>query len=629
MPPESAEPGKFRVNRAPWVRDICDAVANPLYTEVITVQGSQTSKTETLLNTIGWQMDYRRKPALYFAPTEDNAKAISERMLKMFLAVPSLCDGLPRKNATKPSVQYHIYGIRCGLGWGGSKTQVASHPAELTVFDELDRTADIPGEGSPWQLVKARNTTYPGGCQIGASSPTLGLIEDYKHPETGLIHWRYSEKVVSLSWQLWQEGTRAEFMLPCPECGVYFAPKIKLLYIPSKSTPSQAAKEVRLICPHCGGLIHPHHQNEMIDHGLMISPGQHVLEGKVIGEKPITSIASFHINGLCSRWVSWSKRTFELTRVRQTGQQGRIQAFVNTEGGECYWVQGKAPLWEEVAQLAIDSDYRMGEIPARVQTLTAGVDVQGNRLVVVVMGWALVENELEGWVIDYDEVFGNTAENEVWAAFSEKYLGEIFNGFKLTEVGVDSGFNPSAKNKEANDENHTNRNIIYEFCRAEWQVIPTKGSPRPMAKPYYCSTVDVNHRGKNDLHGLSLWTMDTDFYKKWLYATLKRERDKAGCWHFPVDTPEKFFKELTAEQLAADGTWITTKDNHVLDAAVINLFLTQKNKFKTILPSIPLDAERKEVKPAYKSPEPIKDTVQNTPVIQRRSVVRGGLEGWD
>lgn len=589
LPLSSAEPGRMMSKRAPWTRAITEAIIDPRYKEVIAVQGSQTSKTDgVLLNTLGWQMDYRRKPALFYAPTEDNANAISDRMKNMFLGVESIAAALDRKRLSKH--EFFIYGVRCGIGWAGSESQVASHPAELVVFDELDRISDLVRDGNPWQLTKVRNSTYPSGTQVGTSSPTIGLIEDERHPITGLIHWKIAseEHLNSLAWELWQEGTRGEFMLPCPDCGSYFAPKAKLLYIPEDADANQASDAVRMICPHCGVLIHHKHQNEMIDKGLMICPGQSVKEGKVVGNKPTTLVASFHVNGLCSRWVSWSKRAYELVRVKKTKNTGRIQAVYNTEFGECYWVEPfRSNKWNSLHKLC-SARYELGEIPPEVKILTTGVDVQHDRLVVVTYGWSANQGKLDTYLVEYEELFGNTGEPEVWEMLRQKYVDKPFTKeMFISEIGIDTGFNPSQT--VANKGKSVSRNIVYHFCRVTPRCVAIKGSSRPMAKPYHSNLVDEDNRGRVRTYGLRLWQLDTGFFKHEIFAKLSRTQQRerhSGIWHFAQNTPDKFFKELTAEEYGKDGKWTATGENHVLDATVICFFLAEKLQIKQLAATV-------------------------------------------
>jgi len=612
----------MRANRAPWTIHITEAVINPKYKEVISVQGSQTSKTDgVLLNTIGWQMHYRHKPAIYYAPTEDNAASISMRMERMFQSVPELWEAIDHRRKSK--FEMTVYGIDLKLGWGGSKTKVASYPAELVCFDELDRIEDIPGEGNPWQLTKIRRATYPNKKQLGASSPTLGMVEEFTHPETGLIHWRVQDdklKLKSLSWQLWQEGTRGEFMLPCPHCGEYFAPKMKLIWFNQTGTPAQAAKEMHLRCPHCDSLIGQEHQDRMIDRGQVVCPGQTVENGELKGEPPDSSVASFHVHGLCSRWVTWAERTFEYVRLLHLGDEGRLQSYINTEMGECYWPKGEAPEWQTVMELSVGSGYRLRQVPAPVQRINVCVDVQKNRLVCTMGGWSKRRDQLEFWLLDYTELYGNTAEQEVWDALREAYLlyGIGDGNWTAYEMAIDSGYNPSKAGERASN---VNRNIIYDFCLDNAKAVPTKGASRQLARPFRRTTVEYTRRGSRlKKNGLGLYELDTDFFKREVYARLRRPTDKPGRWHFPEfghqPLAEKFFQELCSEQLTEDGKWLQVAENHVLDTIVMHLFLAEKQDLRKVLRE---SAGTQSPKTADSRPAPSSG---------RRKVQNDAPEGW-
>ena len=612
------------------MRDITEAVTDPRYPEVIAVQGSQTGKTlGVLIASALRQMHYRHKPCLLFEPTEDLADAISDRLLKGIESVPELAEGLDRRRKTKH--EFWIYSVRLGLGWGGSASQTASHPAELILFDELDRLREN-SEGNPWQQTKARKSTYALGTHVGASSPTLGMIDDEMHPETGLIHWRYQnekEKVLSLTWQLWQEGTRGEFMLPCPECHTYFAPKSKLLLatLPEDASPEYALQHAGLACPHCGSHIEQRWQQSMINKGKTLCPGQNIENNLVVGNKPNTRIASFHVNGLCSPWESWGSRAFELVRVMRANDKPRIQVVINTEYGECYGEQGEAPQWESVKQIKEGSGYRMGTLPERVQLLTCGVDVQMNRLVAVVMGWAMIDGQLEAWLIQYEELFGRTAFDEVWNDFADNYLHKdigLGNQMLVSRIGIDSGFNPSNTGRSAED--NVNRNIIYDFCKDnKLRVVATKGASRQLIYPFRRSLMEENKAGRKLKRGFTLYELDTDYMKREIYARLNWPIDKPGRWHFPENTPDQFFQELTAEQLTEDGRWVKTGENHVLDAVVINYFLALRLKLRERLPNQITSTGNVSSREDGKTPEP--KHKKAAPKRTRRVQSEGG-EDW-
>ena len=576
LPITSSEPGPFRPERTPWVVPICAAIADYRYNEVVAVMGSQLGKTDgVILNAVGWRFDDNPIPTLIYLPTQKAAESLSkDRINKMLRSLPDIWSTLDKK--TNKISEKFIKGVRLGMGWV-SKTEVASHPAGMVFFDEVDRIAPIKGEGDPYELTRVRGSSYPNFTQVSTSSPTVGDVTDEQHSSTGLFHWKVSSNVKSRSWLLWQSGTRHEFMLPCPHCGQYFSPKLSLLYYPDSGSIEE---ETKLRCPHCAVLIEQHHKHDMTAMGLMISPGQWVDNGCIKGEPLTSKTYSAWVSGLCSPWVSWGQRAVEYSRAVEDGEHAIIQSIVNTRFGELFTLKGESPAWELVSSLKTASNYRIGTIPDEVQFLTTGVDVQSNRLVVVVMGWTLNDGQREGYLIEYVELFGNTAYDDVWTQLEDEFIyREFAGGRSIIETGIDSGFNPSkfARSKFARSENK-DRNIIYDFCRRNrMKVVPTKGNNRPMLQEYAMKHIDVHVSGKTNKAGLTLYLVNQSEIKKTIYKRLEWDLKRPGHWHFPSDTPDQFFQQLTAEELI-DGEWRQTGENHVLDCVVINYFLVLKHR---------------------------------------------------
>lgn len=581
----------MRSERAPWTREITEAIMSTRYREIVCIMGSQTSKTDGVqLNTIGWQLHYRHKPILFYAPTEKNAKAISARCQKMITLIPELYAGLDL--AHDNVFEKFVFGTRLGFGWAGSKTEVASHPAEVVLADEIDRYEEIPGEGSAWQLMKVRISTYPSGKQVGTTSPTVGVFTEYQHPVTGLFHIdlraderdKSSTEGLSLSGQLFIRGTRQEFMVPCPHCHLFFALKSRLLWWPLDADPDEIEKQSTIVCPHCAKHIPQHFQNSLVDQGRMIAPGQTVVDGQVVGDVPRNRIASYHVNGLNSRWKTWGERALALANALKSNNKGMIRATLNTEFGEWYAEDVDEVIdWQPLAEKR-RAGWHMGTVPEGVEMLTAFFDVQLTRLIYVVCGWSEREGELETHLIDCGQIEGNTFYSSVWIQL-DAFLRKEFDGRKIRIAGIDSGFNPSkskvARNtQKLNNEVYQPRNIIYDFVRKNpFRIVMTKGTSHAMLRPYTKSLVDVHITGRVK-KGLDLWVLDTDYYKTEVYAKLNWPLGQPGEWHYPVDTPDEFFKQLASERKNADGQWIADGENHFLDCMVGNLFLSELLGFK-------------------------------------------------
>lgn len=522
------------------MRPIMQAVAAHQFRRVVMVMGAQLAKTEGLLNVMGHRLDDDPCPVLYISPTQRQAESISrDRLMKMVRSTPSLWAKLSKGQSNKIGEKW-ISGVRLGFGWAGSATELSSHPAGLVLVDERDRmTSDTGGEGDPVSLAEARTATFPDGKVVVCSTPTL---------EGG-----------SPIWSLFEEGTQHRWAWPCPDCGGYFVPRFELLRWPEDATPHQALRRTRLACPECGSELEDVHRSEMNRQGLFLAPGQSVVDGEIVGAAPESDTASFWVSGLASPWRTWGQRAKAFLEAKRSRTPGRIQAVINTQLGELYKLEGEAPDWQQVAELR--GGYASGSVPEGVHLLTAGVDVQKDRLVYVVRGWGA---NSESWLVEAGELWGETQHGPVWDRLAQ-LLTRDFQGLQIRRMFVDSGYNPGGSD-----------NMIYVFCRRHRSTaFPCKGHDRA-DKPLKAAQIDVTAHGKVIKGGLQLWHLDSDYFKSWVHARIEWPPGEPGAFHLPMDASEDYCKQLVAESrlVLASGRvqWIRTrKDNHYLDCEALNV----------------------------------------------------------
>lgn len=535
---------------------IMSAMADPRYRRVVAVLASQMGKTEGFWNVIGWRLDDDPTPILYVAPTQKLAESMSsDRVMKMLRSVPSLWQKLEKGKKNKITEKF-IGGVRLGFAWAGSATELAGHPAGLVLIDERDRmTASAGMEGDPVELAEARTATYPDGKIAVVSTPTDGNVGAERNEQTGVEHWQVTEDIPSPIWRLWQEGTRAEWAVPCPECGDYFVPRLKHLHYPRDAGAPRAAKEARLACVNCGALIESNSMHRMNAAGRYICPGQRVeKDGTITGEAPQSETASFWVSGLCSPWRSFAQRTRSYVSAVKSCDPERIRAVVNTAFGELYSERGEAPPLERVLDLR--SDYRMGDVPGAKVILTAGVDVQKNRLIAEVRAWG---SELSSWVILFEELWGQADQPEVWDRLAD-LLHDDYSGFRIRRMMIDSGYLPDK---------------VYAFCRMyPEQAFASKGHDS-LSIPVRAAKIDVTPRGETRKYSQQLWHIDASYFKAMVHARLNWPQDQPGAWRLPSDIPEEYAKQLLAESrvLLPSGKYVWKrhdKDNHALDCAVLN-----------------------------------------------------------
>ena len=309
------------------------------------------------------------------------------------------------------------------------------------------------------------------------------------------------------------------------------------------------------MCPSCGSEIEDRHRPEMNRQGRYLAPGERVdMDGEIRGETPESDTASFWVSGLCSPWRTWGQRAKALLEAQRSGTPGRVQAIVNTAFGELYQEQGEAPDWKLVAGLR--GGYESGTVPQGVRLITCGVDVQKNRLVYAVRGWGV---QSESWLIEHGELWGETEHPAVWDALGN-LLQRGYGGRQIRSMFVDSGFNTGS---------------VYAFCRRfRGRAFAAKGHDS-MDRPIKLAKVDVTQAGRVIKGGVSLWHLDSDYFKTWVHTRLTWPVGEPGAFHLPSNTTDDYCKQLVAEQRLVKPTgrvlWIKTAvDNHFLDAEALN-----------------------------------------------------------
>lgn len=517
------------------------------------------SKTDgVLLNSIGWKMDDDPQPALYFGPTEKNVKAISKNRLdRMIQGVPSLVEGLAKGKADTV-YEKQINGVRLGLGWAGSPTELASHNAAVVFLDEFDRMGAVKGEGDVYGLARARIVTYPNGKIVVVSTPLEGNISTVVNEVSGLTHWDVAEAddVSSPTWSLWQQGTRCEWAWPCLDCGEYFIPRSELLTWEEGATPRRAMETARLICPRCGSLGEERHKGEMNARARFVSPGQRVVSGgEIVGDRQWNPIASYWVSGLCSPWMTYGNLAFNEVKASRSEDSTQRQTSRNTGFGECFAIVGESPPWDKVRECC--GDYVAGEVHDDVKVLYTGVDVQHDRFVYVVRGFGA---DYVSWLVEYGEINGSTDHAAVWSRLND-LLNSRWGGFRTARAGIDSG-DPSGGRKD----------LVYQFCYTHQpRTIPTKGAGK-MDAPWKATKQDAKIQGRKVKNAIELVRFDTDTAKRWIHSRVRFPGEEPS-WRVPSDVSDDYCKQIVAESrithLNGRVEWKTHGPNHYLDCEVL------------------------------------------------------------
>ena len=125
---------------------------------------------------------------------------------------------------------------------------------------------------------------------------------------------------------------------------------------------------------------------------------------------PFDGIAGFHLNEVYSSWVRLEAMVRTFLSAKDHGDEA-MKTFVNTSLGETWVETGEAPDWQRLYDRR--ESWPAGTVPMGGLFLTAGADVQKDRIEVDVWAWG---RGLESWVqaLQAAGPFGKPGEAVAW-----------------------------------------------------------------------------------------------------------------------------------------------------------------------------------------------------------------------
>ncbi|MFP3615389.1 terminase gpA endonuclease subunit, partial [Paraburkholderia sp. SIMBA_050] len=121
-------------------------------------------------------------------------------------------------------------------------------------------------------------------------------------------------------------------------------------------------------------------------------------------------VAGFRLNELVSpfpgsRLAELVKKRLVAEKALRAGDDTKMRSFVNNTEGRPYRYESDIPEIDLLAERALD--YDVFTVPAGALVLTAGIDVQHDRIAIVLRAWGRGE---ESWLVLWDEIYGNVLE---------------------------------------------------------------------------------------------------------------------------------------------------------------------------------------------------------------------------
>ena len=487
-----------------------DAVSDPAVDEVVIKSSAQVGKTLVLKSILGYHVHQDPAPMLMVLPTLELAEAFSkDRLAPMVRDTPVLRGRIadPRARDSGNTLLHKRFpGGHITLAGANSPASLASRPIRVVLCDEVDKYPASAGtEGDPVSLARKRATTFWNRRIVLVSTPT-----------------RKGFSRIGLSYEA---SDQRRYLVPCPHCDHFHVLKWDGVRY-GEAHPEAAT----MVCPECG------------EHYRDADKPRMLARGKWVAAKPFRGIAGFHLNELYSPWLTFGDvaKSYEAAKDHPE----LLKVWFNTSLGEEYEEPGEAPEWQRLYDKR--ERYESNKIPAAVVMLTAGVDVQGDRLELEIRGWCPGKVSYQ---IDYRVILGdtsNTGGDGPWSELAriisvEHWEHEAGPTMGLRFTAIDSGYRTST---------------VYDFCRRFplTKVAPVKGRDELKFVVSPPRALDRRRDGKPAVRGTKLYGVGTSVVKSEIYGWLRLDLAEDGSappgyCHFNEDRDQQYFKELTSEQL--------------------------------------------------------------------------------
>lgn len=566
LPKETAElAGPWSNDYVPFFREPMRWLSDMPTREVTICACTQAGKTELSNIFIGRTADVAPGPVLIVMPRENDAnRRLATRIRPMFKSTPSLLNHLGGKldnlNIGKETI---LDNMILYIAWANSPAALADNPVCHVILDEVGKFPPSTGkESDPISLSKKRQRTFRTRSKLLCMSSPVSEGDIFEAE--------------------FEKGDENEWHAKCPCCGVYHIMKWANVELDKDDDGNLLAAEIyraggyaRYVCPACKKPWDEYQRWDAVSSGRYAPEGCSVdTSDRIVGDIPITSHHSCRITALMLHPVfqtiddlagDWAN----VILAKKAGNVKPLQDFVNSQLAEP-WTETEKATSKKQLQLHIGT-YRKGTVPAGVQMLSCGVDIQIDHVWVSVDGWGYLS---EVWSIFEGRLeTGDTSELknlEVLRRFLKTpwvLPGKPDVPYFIYRTAIDVGYRPE---------------VIKDFCSQcnELNLMQVRGDGTVRTRPFRATKIAGGTMIRYDLN--------VNEYKSRLYRLLFDSAVPGpGYWHLNADTTDETLSHLTAEEQRPIRTrrkqryellWVLKKEhlpNHIWDCKVYSSFAAE------------------------------------------------------
>lgn len=501
--------GRWETAAVPALREIMDALSDPDVQDGVFIKPSRVGATEAVIvNGTGYFIDLDPSSILIVQPTQDDAGKFSKEKLQPMLdASPNLRGKIPApraKNSANTILNKRFPGGKIGIIGTNAPRQFRQRDFRIVLCDEVDGYPRSSGkEGDPVALAFKRADNFDNRKRWQMSSPTL--------------------KGASRIETAYKNSDQRKWFVTCPHCGGEQQWQWKHVQWDKSGEGAEKqhlAETAHYACAVSGCVI-----TEREKYGMNAA-------GRWIAQNPGHPVRGYQCSALASNLpgAAWPKLVREFL-------EGDLQVFVNQVLAETYEVKGEVA--EKTGLMARRETYA-AEVPAGVGVLTAGIDLQADRIEVLVRGWG---DRQESWRIAHEVLYGDPDDDALWGTLDSvlyrSYQHEGGAPLRIRCALIDSGY-------------RSDRVYAYVKSRQKRGIFASKGDKGDPRAPI------VTRAKKPSDAGVRLVTIGTFPVKRRLFKSLQLKKPGPGYLHFNLPKGERlqqdeaYFAQFEAEQLVID-----------------------------------------------------------------------------
>jgi phage terminase large subunit GpA-like protein len=513
--PKGTTPEEGRWHSRPYQVVPLRELGNPKNTDgVLYVAASQGGgKTAIALVAKAYFIAADPSPQIFVTYSVEMAEQLSKhRVSQIIRANPDLAARVAeaRSRFSNNTIRDKVYpGGALTMVGANSAGGLSMHPKRVLIADEIDRWKPSAGkEGSPLELALTRLKAYKWNARkLYVTSPGI--------------------KRTSESWALWQRSDQREWTVPCPDCDHDQVLKWSQVHWDKDAEGIHKPETATYACERCGSAWGDFERWRASSRGQYVASAR--FQGLVGCRVSALAIDGWTLEEIVKQWI------------RAQGNPESLKVFLTTVLCE-WWVEDGYETLDEAGLMARREPFEVRDgrpvVPAGAALITAGVDVQENRLEITVDAWGIGE---ECWRLAHEVIFGDPTGTALWDdldAFLMVPWPRAMGGVDYIRAAcVDTG--------------GTHTQQAYLYCGPRFR------RPTPDGGRQFVFAIKGT-AGKGELWPRSaskatvkvpLWPIRVDVGKEQIYGRLAQTKVGPGYVHFPEWFDKKYFEGLTAEKI--------------------------------------------------------------------------------